>query len=137
MSSGSDSADSLNLTGVWNGLFSYPRAIEPTPFVATLQEGGGWLSGAIEEIARVGPTKGQPLTATVQGRRNGHSVTFLKIYDNPPPNYDAVQYSGDVNHDGSEIEGRWTIPGVWSGKFLMIRAGAVQAGLLRDVAERV
>ena len=137
MGSGTDNADSLILTGVWNGLYSYPRAIEPTSFTTTLTENDGWLSGATEEVARVGPTQGQPLTATLQGRRSGHSVTFLKMYDNPPPGYDAVQYFGDVNHDGSEIEGRWTIPGVWSGKFLMVRAGAVQASLFRDVAERV
>jgi hypothetical protein len=137
MGSRADSADPLVLTGTWNGLYSYPRVIEPTPFTATLTENDGWLSGAIEEIARVGPTRGQPLTATLQGCRNGHSVTFLKMYDNPPPGYDAVHYSGDVNHDGSEIGGCWTIPGVWSGNFLMIRAGAVRAAESQDIAERV
>ena|ERR1700753_3379220 len=137
MGSAADNAGPLSLTGVWNGLYSYPRAIEPTPFAARLTENDGWLSGATEEVARIGPTQGQPLTATLQGRRSGHSVTFLKMYDNPPPGYDAVQYSGDISQDGSEIEGRWTIPGVWSGKFLMIRAGALQGSLLRDVAERI
>jgi hypothetical protein len=116
MSSGAETDDPLNLTGVWHGQFSYPRAIEPTPFTATLSDNDGWLTGATEEIARVGPIEGRPIAATVQGRRSGHSVTFLKIYDNPPAGYDAVQYAGDVNRDGSEIEGRWTIPGVWSGK---------------------
>ncbi|HEX4506818.1 MAG TPA: hypothetical protein VH722_13895 [Alphaproteobacteria bacterium] len=129
--------DPLDLTGAWNGLYSYPRAIEPTPFTATFVDDGGWLSGATEEIARVGPTRGQPLTATLQGRRTGHSVTFLKMYDNPPPGYDAVQYAGDVNQDGSEIEGRWMIPGVWSGKFLLIRAGGLRTAIAEDVAERV
>ena len=59
------------------------------------------------------------------------------MYDNPPPGYDAVQYSGEVNQDGSEIEGRWTIPGVWSGKFLMIRAGGLHTAITEGVAERV
>ena len=124
--------DPLDLTGAWSGLYSYPRGPEPTPFNATLTENGGWLSGATEEI-----TRGRSLTATLQGRRTGHSVTFLKMYDNPPPGYDAVQYSGDVNQDGSEIEGRWTIPGAWSGKFLIIRAGGLGIAVTEDVAERV
>ena len=137
MSSDADQADALNLTGVWHGLFSYPRAVEPTAFVATLNEKDGWLSGITEEIARVGGMQGRTITATLQGRRTGHSVTFLKTYDDQPPNYDTVQYGGDVNPDGSEIEGRWAIPGNWSGKFLMIRAGAIQSATAGDIAERV
>jgi len=137
MSAGTDNSDALNLTGVWHGLYSYPRARESVPFTASLTDGGGWLSGTTEEVPTSGKAKGLTLVATLQGRRTGHSVTFLKTYDDLRYGYDAVQYAGAVNQDGSEIEGRWTIPGVWSGKFLMIRAGAVQASLFRDVAERV
>ena len=37
-------------------------------------------------------------------------------------------YAGAVNADHTEIEGDWTVPGVWSGKFLMIRnRGQAQA----------
>ena len=137
MSAGDDNSDALDLSGIWQGLYSYPGAHGSVPFTASLTESGGWLSGATEEVPTSGKAKGLTLVATLQGRRAGHSVTFLKTYDDLRHGYDAVQYAGDVNQDGSEIEGRWTIPGVWSGKFLMIRAGAVQAGLLRDVAERV
>ena len=136
MASNADSADPLDLTGAWSGLYSYPRAGEPTPFTAMLTENDGWLSGAREKISRVGPTRGQPIAATVQGRRSGHAVSFLKMYDNPPPGYDAVQYAGDINQDGSEIDGRWTIPSVWSGKFLMIRAGVLRTSAVQDVAEQ-
>lgn len=131
------SADGLDLTEVWNGLYSYPRAREPVSFAATLTETGGWLSGAVEEIASVGPMRGQSITATLQGRRTGRAVTSLKTYDDLPQGYDTVQYVGDVNEDGSEIEGRWTVPGSWSGKFLMIRAGQTEIALTQDTAERI
>ena len=107
------------------------------PFTASLNENGSWLSGATEEVPTSGKAKGLTLVATLQGRRARHSVSFLKTYDDLRYGYDAVQYAGTVNQDGSEIEGRWTIPGAWSGQFLMIRAGAVQASLFCDVAERV
>jgi hypothetical protein len=137
MASRPESADGLDLTGIWNGLYSYPRAIEPVSFVATLSETDGWLSGGTEEIASAGTMRGQMITASLQGRRIGHSITFLKTYDRMPQGYDTVQYTGDVNSDCSEIEGHWKIPGVWSGKFLMNRAGLTETALLRDVAERV
>jgi hypothetical protein len=130
-------SDALDLTGVWNGLYSYPRAIEPVSFLTTLVETDSWLAGFIEEIASIGTMRGQTIAATVQGRRAGHAVTFLKTYDDLPQGYDTVHYAGDVNHNGSEIEGRWSIPGNWSGRFLMIRAGETEIALARDVAERV
>jgi hypothetical protein len=130
-------ADALDLTGVWNGLYSYPRAKEPVSFLATLAETDTWLSGVTEEIASAGTMRGQTITATLQGRRTAHAVTFLKTYDDLPHGYDTVHYTGDVNDDGSEIEGRWTIPGVWSGKFLLIRANRRAIALTRDVAEQV
>ncbi len=127
----------LNLTGAWNGLFSYPSAIAPTPFTATLTDTGGWLTGTTEELAIAGDAQGKTITATLQGRRTGRSITFLKTYDGMPSGYDMVHYAGDLNHDGTEIEGSWTVPGNWSGKFLMIRASGAGMGLVREVEERV
>jgi len=42
--------EKLNLTGVWQGLYSYPQALAPVAFTATLLD-SGWLSGSIHEIA--------------------------------------------------------------------------------------
>jgi hypothetical protein len=137
MSSGGEHADALNLTGLWHGQYSYPTVPAPVPFTAALADGSGLLSGTSEEIPTLGNAAGMTLTATLQGRRTGHSVTFLKTYDELRYGYDAVRYSGDVNHDGSEIEGRWTIPGAGSGRFLMIRAGAVRMTSSLDVSEKV
>jgi hypothetical protein len=137
MAAHTEGDDAFNLTGVWNGLYSYPVAREPVSFIATLTETGGWLTGTTEEIASVGAMRGQTITATLQGRRAGRGVTFLKTYDDLPRGYDTVHYAGDANDDGSEIEGRWTVPGNWSGKFLMIRAGGASATQTLEVAERI
>ena len=137
MSSQTDKADPLNLTGSWNGLYSYPSAREPVPFTAVLAENDSWLSGSTEETATAGKVCGQAIAATLLGHRSGNSVTFLKTYDDLPDRYDTVHYAGNVNQEGSEIEGRWTVPGSWSGKFLMIRARATEAVTSLDVAERV
>ena len=48
-----------------------------------------------------GDARGLTITATLQGRRTGRSVTWLKIYDGSFRLYDSVQYAGDINGDGS------------------------------------
>ncbi len=129
-------AENLNLSGVWSGRYSYPNG-SAVAFAATLAEISGWLSGTIEEVATAGPARGRTIRATLQGRRTGGSVTFLKSYDDLPPGYDTVGYAGKVNHDATEIDGRWTIPGSWSGKFMMIRPKPVGLELAADMAEPV
>ncbi len=77
------------------------------------------------------------MTATVMGRVDGQHVTFLKTYDRQIRRYDAVHYEGEIDPEGEEIWGRWTIPGSWSGTFLMIRASQPQVALSERWAERV
>jgi hypothetical protein len=127
----------LDLTGSWRGQYTYPSHKQPVHFTATLTETAGWLVGAIEEIGTVGSARGLTITATVQGRRSGFSATFLKLYDGAFREYDTVHYAGDVNHDGTEIEGRWTIPGSWSGRFLMVRAGGQAEKRVLRITEKV
>ena len=116
--------DANSLTGVWDGLFSYPRLYKPTPFTAVLFETGSALSGTIHEVSTNGRRAGQMLEASVDGRRSGSEVHFVKIYPEGMSNHGRpVDYVGQVNADATEIEGTWTIPGNWSGKFLMIRSG--------------
>ena len=126
----------LDLSGLWNGLFSYApgRGREPVAFSAALTERDGWIEGSTSEIGEAGEARGETLAATLQGRRAGLSVTFLKTYDKAFRGYDAVQYVGEVRNDGEEIAGKWTVPGSWSGAFLMIRSGpAPQARQARTV----
>ena len=111
-----------DLSGTWHGFYNYPIAQEPVPFTAELTDADGDLAGRTEETGNVGDARGLAISATLQGRRSGSSVTWLKIYDGQFEHYDAVRYAGNVSEDGLEIEGRWTVPGNWSGTFLMIRA---------------
>ena len=124
---------SFDLTGSWSGVFSFPRLHPPTPFTALLDETAGWLLGCTEEKAMVGgPNAGRLLSATLQGRREGRAVTFLKTYDVSTARYDTVSYSGELCADGSELAGQWTAGG-WSGEFLMIRAPQSREALVRSV----
>jgi hypothetical protein len=112
--------DARNLTGVWQGLYTYPNG-QSVSFVATLIDSAGALSGSTHEPGAHGDASSGTLYATLAGQRSGSAVTFRKTYEGKRPRYRAVDYAGTLNADATEIEGRWMIPGVWSGKFMMIR----------------
>ena len=133
---GVSSERSLDVSGDWTGTYSYPRAIPPVAFSASLSEQGGWISGVVEERSweRLGPPR--RLGASIQGRRAGVSVTWLKLYDDHDASYDAVQYEGAVSPDGEEISGRWSIAGSWAGTFLMVRKSRATANRNRRAAAR-
>ena len=111
------------LTGVWQGFFSYPRALAPVQFTATLIESGRWLTGTTHEPMDVGPHTGETLYATLSGSRDGTSVIFDKTYDGSGGQTHTIHYEGTLSEDSAEIEGRWIIHASWSGRFLMIRSG--------------
>jgi len=126
-----------NLTGVWQGLFSYPRYLRAGNFSATLIETASRLSGSTSEMAQIGPRRGQTVLAMLDGIRRGHQVRFTKTYEGPQyPNH-SVEYEGTLTPDFLEIEGRWFIPGNWAGRFLMIRSGGRSVEVAREVFERV
>jgi hypothetical protein len=118
----------VGLTGVWDGLFSYPRNLPAVPFTAVILEIGSAISGSIHEQPTHGRSAGQTLTAAIEGEHIGSMVRFLKTYDPAHKTHGLpIRYEGVLTPDGDEIEGRWTIPGNWSGKFLMMRSGRRQA----------
>ena len=125
-----------SLTGVWDGRYAYPRLLDPVPFQAVLLEFGQGFTGSIWETCDVGPERGRRLDATVEGRREGRRVEFVKRYDGAGGRSHAIAYAGELSADGTEIEGRWTIPGVWSGWFLMIRSPGREAAVARKVTAR-
>jgi hypothetical protein len=111
------------LTGVWQGIYEYPRGGPTVPFTATLIEAGHSLSGSVHEPCLLLGSPNETLYATLSGSRQGSAVSFVKTYDGSNPNYRSVVYDGAVNGDATEIEGRWRVPGNWSGRFLMTRSG--------------
>ena len=131
------SAGKRNLTGIWNGLYTYPHG-QSTSFVATLIETAGSVSGTTHEPSTSGDSPGMTAFATVSGLRREFAVTFTKRYDPPgPTTFSPVSYEGALNADGTEIEGRWIIAQVWSGKFLMIRSAGQETSISRKAVERV
>ena len=131
-------ADAENLTGVWNGLYTYSHG-ESVSFVATLIDSGGSFSGSIHELCCY---SGSTIYAMLAGARQGSAVSFLKTYEKSAgPQYVAsVQYEGVLNGDATEIEGRWTIvagSSGLSGKFLMIRSAGKAVEVEQEVSERV
>lgn len=119
--------DAHNLTGAWDGLYSYPNMLQPTAFKATLVESAAGLSGETQEVADAafGPLFGDTLHATLTGWRGGRRVEFRKAYLGLGPQHGyhgPIRYAGTLSADGGEIEGTWDILG-WSGRFLMVRAG--------------
>jgi len=126
-----------SLTGIWHGLYSYPIPRAPVSFVATLIETASTVSGATHERCTIGASPNEILYATLLGRRQDRAVAFVKTYDGGNPHYGTVAYEGTLSADGTEIEGRWTVPGNWSGKFLMIRSAARAEAAARTVFARV
>jgi hypothetical protein len=124
------------LTGVWHGLYSYPRYSEPVYFMATIIQAGKHISGSTHEA--VTGSRGAPLTAYAQleGALDEAAVSFNKAYDGSGGWKHKVLYSGSLSEDRLEIEGEWHIPGDWSGRFLMIRKGGATEQMVRKVYEK-
>ena len=110
-----------SLTGVWQGVYSYPMGrLAAVAFTATLIEAGSSLSGSVHEQCTM---SGATLLFSVSGSRHSTAVAFAKTYLGTGRHYGTILYEGTVNDDATEIEGRWTIPRDWSGRFLMTRSG--------------
>jgi len=122
----------ISVTGVWQGQFSYPRGLPPVAFGAVLIQTGSHVGGSTTEIG----SRGRELRALLDGRRQGREIGFVKTYEPEARVPHKVIYQGTLNADATEIEGRWTIPGNWSGKFLLIRSGGREAAVRREAFER-
>jgi hypothetical protein len=130
-------SNAQNLTGIWHGLYSYTDGRPSVSFVATLIETGSTVSGTTHELSNRKGSLNQALYATLLGRRQGASVTFLKTYERPNPRYHStIAYQGVLSSDGTEIEGGWLIPGSGSGKFLMIRSAGKEEAVRRQASVR-
>jgi hypothetical protein len=123
-----------NLTGVWNGLYTYHDG-RSIPFIATLIDGGSSLTGTTHEPdSRTSAT----LYATLVGIHHDGAVTFTKTYDRPDRYHrKPIVYNGVLNRDRTEIEGQWIISRRAFGKFLMIRPAPRRAKVVQSAFEKV
>ena len=114
-------ADDLNLSGRWKGIFNYPYRYPPTHFDAEIREHQGAFDGETHERGTALRDVAKELSAFISGVRQGRSVSFVKSYDAMSKARSAVRYDGQLSGDGNEITGTWHIPGNWSGTFIMVR----------------
>ena len=131
--SGEEAAE-FDLSGQWSGIYNYPSMYPPNTFEATIRDGGGPITGEISQPGEFFEPPGTVRHAVIEGSREGSSLSFVKIYDDldrPTPHYRGIIQPG-----GDEIEGEWTIPGDWSGTFLMIRGPRTGAAIERKVSEK-
>ena len=127
--------DDVDLTGQWSGIFNYPAEFPPNSFEAALRDTGGLVTGLITQPREVFDLPGPSRQAVIEGRRAGDQLSFIKIYDDLER--PTVHYRGTIHPGGDEIEGVWTIPGDWSGTFMMVRARKEAAAEKRQVDEKV
>ncbi len=125
-----------DLTGVWDGLYSYTRGGElESTFTAVLFQTVSRLSGAIHETMR--RRRGDiAANAEVDGAVEGTAVNFAKHYDGTGGVQHTVAYEGRLS--GDEIEGIWSIPSAPgnTGRFLMIRGRKAENRAEKGVLEK-
>jgi hypothetical protein len=114
-------SDRLDMSGMWEGTYVYPGYQGPTtPFVATLSEADGRLTGSTLEPDLVGfaKTPGE-LEATIVGMRDGTAIDFIKTY-REPLSHERIDYVGKLSDDGLVVTGVWS-NGALDGTFEMRR----------------
>jgi len=131
----SDAVAEHDLSGQWSGIYNYPAHYPPNNFEATIRDSGGVITGVISQPGEFFEPPGTVQHAVIEGSRDGSSLSFIKMYDDL--NRPTPHYHGTIQPGGDEIEGEWTIPGDWSGTFLMIRGARAEAAAAKRVSEKV
>jgi hypothetical protein len=129
-----------DLSGTWQGLYSYTDGRESVAFVAVVIDAAGSLGGTTHERCGAGEAPGGYLYATLSGRRAGSAVTLVKTYDGTGGWEHSVSYDGTINEDGTEITGQWRVHDEWaasSGPFLMMRASGKEEAVIRKALQPV
>ena len=128
-------SETHDLSGQWSGIYNYPALYPPNTFEATIRDSAGVITG--ETVEPDAHLRGPDRHAVIDGSHAGNSVRFTKIYDDFELDAPVIHYQGTIQADGDEIEGRWDIPGVWSGTFLMVRGSRTEATVERKVTEKI
>jgi len=115
-----------DLSGEWDGAFSYPAGSGPvTPFLATLSQRGTSFTGTIIEPDLYLP--GVSAEATLVGVVAGNAVDFTKTYRKAAMGYEnPVDYVGRLEDKGERITGMWSLLDM-NGTFEMTRRSGAKA----------
>lgn len=127
-----------DLSGTWQGRYSYFDPREPVAFVAVVIDAAGSLGGTIHERCSEGEAAGGYLYAALSGQHAGSAVSFIKTYDGTGGWKHSVGYEGTINEHGTEITGHWQLQdqwGVWTGPFLMMRANGIEDAVIRKAMQ--
>jgi hypothetical protein len=124
-----------DLSGQWSGIYNYPSMYPPNTFEATIRDAGGVVTGVIAQPGEFFEPPGTVQHSVIEGSREGSRLSFIKIYDDL--NRPTPHYRGVIQPGGDEIEGEWTIPGNWSGTFLMVRGQRAGESVTRKVTEKI
>jgi len=111
-------SDPQDLSGVWYGSYAADSREEANSFIAVLEETHGAVTGTITEPDDQG--RADLRRASVAGQRGGATLRFVKQYDGRGGWSHAVTYTGQVDGEGTEVAGRWTVDGL-TGSFAMRR----------------
>ena len=101
-------SEALDISGLWIGHYAYPGNAAAVPFLATIDDAGGALSGTIVEPNTMGETS-DTLGSILSGSRHGSAVDFTKVYDGESDAAHAVDYVGRLSADGNSISGVWSL----------------------------
>lgn len=126
----------IDLSGEWTGIFNYPVSEPSVAFEALIEDVAGIISGTTTELGRTVFSPAKRLDAVIDGRRDGFSIQFIKMYDQADEQYDVVHYSGTIDPDGEEITGIWAVAGM-TGTFLMIRRAGAAETAEQETDERI
>jgi hypothetical protein len=100
-------SDKANISGLWMGRYSYAFG-GSVPFLASIEDADGALSGTIIEPNTMGPSGGS-LEAILSGSRHGSAIDFTKAYDGASDAAHAVDYVGRLSGDGNSVTGVWSL----------------------------
>lgn len=131
-------AKSLDMNGIWSGMYNYDDIDLTVKFTAWLDDQGTVLGGSTMEPNTFLPEGPEDLSAIVEGARSGLDIAFEKTYDpttgvSQPP----VVYEGEANTDFTEVRGVWRFdrPNFPTGAFRLIRMAeglATQSAFMRS-----
>jgi hypothetical protein len=126
-----------SLAGPWSGEYGYDVAAgrRNVPFNAMLGDAEGTLSGFIDEPNTFADPAAERLFATIDGRRSGRDVMFVKTYDGTGNARHSVHYRGEANADFTRIDGVWRVSWL-RGPFYMTRSAAAVEDEVERQAER-